>query len=113
MHRTSKRVIGDDANKVREFEGLPGRIFALDFSPDAQRFAVGSSADGKGEARVYSATDGKLVATLEGQKGAVYAIGFSPDGKSVASSGFDGAIRLNDAATGKLIKEFVSVPLKK
>lgn len=113
MHRTSKRVIGDDANKVRDFEALPGRIFALDFSPNGERFVVGSSADGKGEVRIYSATDGKRIATLEGQKGAVYAVVYSPDGKAVASSGFDGAVRLNDANTGKLIKEFVSVPLKK
>jgi WD40 repeat protein/mono/diheme cytochrome c family protein len=113
MHRTSKRVIGDDANKVRDFEAIPGRIFALDFSPDAQRFVVGSSADGKGEARIYQVTDGKRIATLEGQKGAVYALAWSPDGKTIASAGFDGMIRLNDATTGKLIKEFVSVPMKK
>ncbi len=87
MHRTSKRVIGDDANKVRDFEGLPGRLFALAFSPDANRFAAGSSNDGKGEARVYSVNDGKRIATLEGQKGAVYTIAFSPDGKTVASAG--------------------------
>ena len=36
---------------------------------------------------------------------------FSPDGKQVASAGFDGVVRLNDPATGKLIKEFVAVPL--
>ncbi len=113
MHRTSKRVIGDDANKVREFEGLPGRIFALAFSPDANSFAVGSSSDGKGEARVYSANDGKRLASLEGQKGPVYTIAYSPDGKTIASAGFDGSVRLNDAATGKLVKEFVSVPIKK
>src|SRR5262249_4403224 len=59
MHRTSKRVIGDDANKVREYEGLPGRVFALAFSPDANRFVAGSSLDGKGEVRVYSVNDGK------------------------------------------------------
>src|SRR5213078_966851 len=83
MHRTSKRVIGDDANKVREYEGLPGRLFALAFSPDAERFAAGSSNDGKGEARVYSVNDGKRLATLEGQKGAVYTVTYSPDGKTI------------------------------
>jgi hypothetical protein len=37
---------------------------------------------------------------------------FSPDGKTVASAGFDdGLVRLNDPMTGKLIKEFVAVPL--
>ncbi len=113
MHRTTKRVIGDDANKVRDFEALPGRLFALAFSADGNRFAAGSSNEGKGEARVYSVNDGKRIATLEGQKGAVYTIAFSPDGKTIASAGFDGAVRLNDAMSGKLIKEFVSVPLKK
>jgi len=31
----------------------------------------------------------------------------------VASAGFDGTVRLNDAATGKLSKEFVPVPMAK
>jgi WD40 repeat protein/mono/diheme cytochrome c family protein len=111
MHREAKRVIGDDANKVREYEALPGRLFAVAFAPEGDRFAAGSSLDGKGEVRVYNVNDGKRLATLEGQKGAVYTVAFSPDGKTVASAGFDGLVRLNDAATGKLVKEFVSVPL--
>src|SRR5262249_47953951 len=47
MHRETKRVIGDDACKIREYEALPGRIFALKFSPDGNFFAAGSSSDGK------------------------------------------------------------------
>jgi WD40 repeat protein len=112
MHRETKRVIGDDANKVREYEPLPGRIFASAFNGDGTLFAVGSSLDGKGEVRVYQTADGKRVATFEGQQGAVYALAFRPDGKEVASVGFDGAVRLNDPATGKLVKEFVPVPLQ-
>lgn len=111
MHRETKRVIGDDANKIREFEKMPGRIYTLSFSGDGLRFAAGSSNDGAGEARVYQTADGKKLTTLEGQKGGVYAVKFRPDGKEVASAGFDGMIRLNDPATGKLIKEFVPVPL--
>src|SRR5207253_1073350 len=53
---------------------------------------------------------GRLVCRFEGQQGAVYALAFRPDGKQVASAGFDGAVRLNDAQTGKLLKEFVPVP---
>ena len=34
MHRTQKRVIGDDFNKIREYRAMPGRIHSLDFSPD-------------------------------------------------------------------------------
>lgn len=111
MHREIKRVIGDDANKLREYGALPGRIYSASFSSDGNLFVVASSSDGKGEARVYQAEDAKLVATLEGQKGGVFAAVFRPDGKEVATAGFDGLVRLNDPATGKLIKEFVPVPL--
>jgi WD40 repeat protein/mono/diheme cytochrome c family protein len=54
---------------------------------------------------------GRLVAQFEGQRGAVYTIAFRPDGKVVASAGFDGVVRLNNSETGKLIKEFVPVPM--
>jgi WD40 repeat protein len=112
MHREKKRVIGDDANKVWAYEAMPGRLWAVAFSPDSERFAAGSSADGKGEVRVYQVGEpGKRICTFEGQKGGVYAVAFRPDGKVVASAGFDGVVRLNDAQTGKLIKEFVGVPV--
>jgi WD40 repeat protein/mono/diheme cytochrome c family protein len=111
MHREAKRVIGDDFNKVRDYEALPGRVFAVCFNGDGTLFAAGSSLDGKGEARAYQAGDGKRLSTFEGQRGAVYTLAFSPDGKAVASAGFDGLVRLNDPLTGKLIREFVPVPL--
>jgi DNA-binding beta-propeller fold protein YncE/mono/diheme cytochrome c family protein len=111
VHRETKRVIGDDANRVREFEPMPGRIFAGEFSPDGTRIVVASSLNGKGEVRVYQTADGKRLSTLQGQKGAVYALAYRPDGKQVASAGFDGLIRLNDPDTGKLIKEFLPVTL--
>ncbi len=53
MHREVKRVIGDDANKLREFEPMPGRLACAAFNADGSRFVIGSSLDGKGEARVY------------------------------------------------------------
>lgn len=112
MHRESKRVIGDDANKLREYEKMPGRVYSLSFNADGSLFAAGSSNEGAGEIRVYK-TDGPKVCTFAGQKGGVYSVRFSPDGKTVASAGFDGVVRLNDALTGKLIKEFVPVPLAK
>jgi WD40 repeat protein/mono/diheme cytochrome c family protein len=112
MHREVKRVIGDDANKIREYEAMPGRVFSVSFDAEGNLFAAGSSLEGRGEARVYQTNDGKLVAKLEGEKGPVFAVAVRPDGKQVASAGFDGVVRLNDAQTGKLIKEFVPVPLK-
>lgn len=111
MHREVKRVIGDDANKIREFAAMPGRVSAVSFSQDGNFFVAGSSNEGTGEARVYQISDGKLVAKLEGQKGGVFAVAYRPDGKEVASAGFDGVIRLNDPTNGKMIKEFVAVPV--
>jgi WD40 repeat protein len=141
MHRIRKRVIGDDFNLIRTFEAMPGRIFDVKYSPDGGLVAAGSSLEGKGEVRVYRSVtmpddrlvhlaalrpvselataflvpdlryNGKLVAKLEGERGPVYALAFHPDGQVIASAGFDGVVRLNDPLTGKLIKEFVPVPL--
>jgi WD40 repeat protein len=110
IHRETNRVIGDDANKIREYEAMPGRIYAGCFSADGSLLAVGSSLDGRGEVRVYKVEDGKRVSTFQGQRGAVYAVKFHPDGKQVASAGFDGVVRLNDPQTGKLLKEFLPIP---
>ncbi len=112
MLRTKDRKIGDDFNLIKAYEAMPGRIYDVDFNADGSRFVVGSSHDGTGEVRVYETDSGKLLTKLEGQHGAVYAVSFSHDGKAVASAGFDGMVRLNDAETGKLIKEFSPVPVE-
>jgi WD40 repeat protein/mono/diheme cytochrome c family protein len=110
IHRVVQRVIGDDANKVREFGKMPGRIFALRFDKDGGRFAAGSSSDGQGEVRIYQTNDAKQLARIE-VPGPIYTLAFGPDGKQVAAAGFDGKVRLIDPANGKVVKEFVPVPL--
>lgn len=111
VHRVVQRVIGDDANKVREYEPMPGRVFALRFNKEGTAFAAGSSLDGKGELRVYDTNSGKVLSKLD-KIGPVYTIAVHPDGKTIASAGFEGTIRLSDATTGKVIKEFVPVPIQ-
>lgn len=112
MLRTKARVIGDDFNLIKAYDAAPGRIYDASFNADGSRFVVGSSLDGTGEVRIYETDSGKLLHKLEGQHGAVYAVGFTTSGKVVASAGFDGMVRLNDAETGKLIKEFSPVPVE-
>lgn len=111
MHRVVQRVIGDDANKIRAYEKMPGRVFALRFNKDGSFFAAGSSLDQKGELRVYQTDTGTLLSKLD-KVGSVYTVAVHPDGKTIASAGLDGTIRLSEAATGKVIKEFAPVTLE-
>jgi WD40 repeat protein len=106
------RQIGDDFNKIIELPAMPGRVFAVRFNADGSRAIAGSSKEGMGEVRIFQSADAKPVAKLEGQKGPVYTVAYRRDGKMVASAGFDGVVRLNDPQSGKLIKEFVPVPLQ-
>jgi len=141
MERITKRVIGDNANLIRKFPGMQGRIFGVDFAPDGKRIAAGTSYEGTGTVNIYASDYDskmpeavkKIVETVSG-KGpeldawvtkdvkqlsstaipcGIFSVTFSPDGKTVAVAGQDGQIRLIDAGTGAIAKEFVSVPLEK
>ncbi len=112
MIRTQERRIGDDFNLIKAYEGVPGRIYDVDFNADGSRFVVGSSLNGTGEVRIYETDSGKLLAKMEGQQGAIYAVAFNTAGTVVASAGFDGLVRLNDASSGKLLNEFSPVPVQ-
>jgi WD40 repeat protein len=47
-----------------------------------------------------------LVAQLEGHEHIVYGVAFSPDGKYAVTGSFDKTVRVWEAATGKLVREF-------
>ena len=110
MHRTKARQIGDDFNLIKAYDPLPGRIYDVNFRADGARFVVGSSLDGTGEVRVYETDSGKMLVKMAGQTGPVFAVAFSKSGKFVACGGFDGLVRLYDAESGQLVKEFSPVP---
>lgn len=111
MHREVKREIGDDSNRVREYEKMLGRISSVAFDPEGKRFAATSGLDGRGEVRIYDANTGAKV-VCEKVTGQVYAVAWHPAGKVIASAGFDGVVWLHDAATGKLISQFTVLPKK-
>ena len=110
MHREAARKIGDDANKLKEFAAMPGRVFAAKFDPTGARFAAASSLDGKGEVRVYTVETGKFVA-CEFTGGAAYAVAWNPKGTEVAAAGFDGSVSVFDPATGKATRRFPAAPV--
>jgi WD40 repeat protein len=111
MYRTKDRKIGDDFNLIRAFPGLPGRIYGIRFSADGNRIVAGSSSDGKGEVRVYNANDAKQIAKMEKIQGGIFAVAYRPDGQAVASAGFAGTVYLHNPDNGKLIRDFIPVPL--
>src|SRR5262249_20139657 len=90
---------------------LPGRLFAVKFSPDGARVVAGSSNDGKGEVRVFETDTAKPVSALQGIRGPIYAVAHHPTEKLIASAGVDGVGFLNTAGAGALGREFVPVPV--
>lgn len=111
IYRTKDRVIGDDFNLIRQFDAMPGRIYATRFNIDGSRLAVGSSDGATGDLRVYQVDDGKLISKAQGQIAGVYSVAYRPDGGEVAAGGFDGVVRQYDVESGTLLREFVPVPL--
>jgi WD40 repeat protein/mono/diheme cytochrome c family protein len=109
MVRTEARKIGDNANLLREFSAMPGRVFGVSYNHDGTRVAAGSSSDGVGEVRVYNAEDGSVVWKAEVPEGGMFSVDFSKDGSTLAAGGFDGDVRLYNSADGTLIKRFTPI----
>lgn len=53
IFRITARVIGDNANLIRELAPLRGRVTGVDYSADGKRVVASSSLDGKGDLFVY------------------------------------------------------------
>jgi len=111
MHRTKKRVIGDDYQKIRAYASLPGRVFSVAYSSDGTRLIAGSSFNGTGELRCFETESGKQLWSVQSQP--LYTVRYRPDGKLVAAAGFDGKVHLVNAETGETIRKFIPVPLDK
>ena len=104
--RTSGRI---DTNLLRAFEKQPGPVSAVAWSPDGSEVALGSV----GIVQVYTVASGSKRFSLSKINGPVYAISWKPDGSTIATAGYDGFVRLWDAKSGNLSKQFVPVPLEK
>jgi WD40 repeat protein/mono/diheme cytochrome c family protein len=109
MVRTEARKIGDNANLIREYGAMPGRVFGVAYSPDGSQIVAASSNDGTGQIRAYKAEDGAVLWQVDVPEGGMYTVDFSPDGKTVAAGGFDGDVRLYNATDGSPLKRFTPV----
>ncbi len=77
MQRITVRVIGDDANLIRRFAPMTGRIFGASFSPDGSHIACGSSLDGRGQVFIYSSVyDSTMPADITA---IVSKVGYTPE----------------------------------
>ncbi len=66
VNRETKRVIGDNANLIRKFPVMEGRIFSAAYSPDGKIIACGSAFQDKGAVNLYKAEfDGTLTPELK------------------------------------------------
>ena len=108
MDRARALKIADDSTLVRKFAEQPGDIYALAFSADGSRIAVGGIAN---QVTVYDTETGDPLARCAVPEAGTFVLAFHPGGKRLLAGGFDGRLRLFDAATGKSLQEFVPVPL--
>jgi len=56
IFRQTARKIGDNANLIRKFPEMPGRVFSVRYSSDGSVFAAGSGLDGKGQVVIFRET---------------------------------------------------------
>jgi roadblock/LC7 domain-containing protein/mono/diheme cytochrome c family protein len=54
IFRKTTRRIGDNANLLRKFPAMEGRIFAVDYSDDGKLIAAASSLNGRGAVNIYT-----------------------------------------------------------
>jgi WD40 repeat protein len=84
-----------------------GPVTALAFSPDGGRLAAAAGQSYKAcLIKVWDVTKQEEVMSLDRQDQSVWSLAYSPDGKFLARAGWDGKVRLFDAATGKLERSF-------
>ncbi len=94
----------DAAKVVCEIPASSGYVFAVAFSPDGTKIAVGTNERGARGGRgaylqLWSAETGKPLATFAGHTDAVVSVAFSRDGSKLLSASYDGTARLWDVAT--------------
>lgn len=108
MDRPKVMKIADDTTLLRKLPRQEGAITALAWSGDGKKIAVAGLSP---QVNVYDADTGLSIAQCTGHKAGIYAVAFNPAGDRLATGGFDGHVRLYNAQSCELVKDFVPVPL--
>jgi WD40 repeat protein len=93
--------------RVRTFDGLPGPIYCLAYSPDGKTVVSGGRGDFVKQTwivKIWDARTAQEVHTLQGDGRWVTAVTFSPDSKVLAASTSDEKVaRVWDVETGEVL----------
>src|SRR5439155_9154337 len=86
---------------LRTLGGISGSVNGVAFSHDGQYVVAAAGESGLfGEARLFDVENGALVKEFRGHKDSLYSARLSPDGKTLATAGYDSAIKLWNVADG-------------
>jgi WD40 repeat protein len=102
-HDGTARIFGTETGRTRLILRGPGPVELARFSPDGLLVAtVVEDAQGHRTARLSSTKTGALLHALHGR--GIDEVVFSPDGRLVATASQDGATRLFDTRSGRLVR---------
>lgn len=87
---------------IQMLTAVLGAVNDVRFSPDGKLLAVaGGQPSAKGDLRLFTTKDWKLLSVLAGHDDVVASVAFRPDGSKLASASYDRTIRIWDVASGK------------
>ena len=91
-----------DQQELYHMTGHNGWVFDIDFSPDGKRLVSCSfpdSSDDVGEIRIWDVETGQHLLAIR-ESAPLMEVCFSPDGKTIATAGMKGMLRLRTVDTG-------------